>query len=255
MKKSNPKALKRIVTKTGQVRFYQGGKQLSSIKAQEILKERQRKRVERAKQSSRDLLYYKGKALSKLESLALKDVLNAKIVRQNEKRLDRLLNNKGELQFPNRNSLNELLSRTIPLFFNSPTNSYGRFKNGYKGGIENLRGVLTLLDFLRQGEFRRFQWVLTKPNFSRTKDKLEISRFLIRLENELLEIIEGIDPSIGLLTQFVYKVEIGWNMKQLYIDLSEVSNIPYEEQLRDAILNQERFIQLFSRMTIEIGYS
>ena len=71
--KKKKQQLKRIVTKRGQVQYYQGGKRVSDKAALQILSKKQKERSQKAKKSASELLYYKGKALPKVESFLLRE--------------------------------------------------------------------------------------------------------------------------------------------------------------------------------------
>lgn len=250
-KKSNQ--LKRIVTKKGRVQYYQNGKRISDKKALQILSEKAKARQKKAKQSSKELLYYKGKALSKAESYLLRLSLKDKV--KNENRLDKLTRSDGQKLFKTKSVLNRLIvqqGQSMKNFF-ATENVRGKFKDGYEGKVEK-RGSMDVARYLNEGAFSRYKVTLQTESFKRITGKVRVVMHLAKLEMLLMELINNADPEKGVQVQFEYRIEVSTTLKLIMIDLSP-SQTDWDLFIDDAVKSGQNVIKIFRDLIIRIGYS
>lgn len=247
------KQLKRIVTKKGQIQYYKGGKRVSDAEALKILSTKAKARQKKAKESAKNLLYYKGKALSKAESYLLRLSLKDKV--KNERRLDKLTLNDGSKLFKTKSVLDRLIiqqAKSMKNFF-ATENVRGKFKDGYEGKVDK-RGSMDVARYLEEGAFSRFQVVLITADFQRLKGKVSVVNYLTKLEIYLMEIINDADPEKGVQVQFEYRIEVSTTLKLIMIDLSPIAN-NLEEFVRNSVKSGQNIIKFFKDLIIRIGYS
>jgi hypothetical protein len=252
MKKS--KQIKRSVTKSGQIRFYQDGKRLTDKRAVEILSKQTKQRQTRAKESAKELLYYKGKALSKAESYLLSLTLKDKV--KDERRIDKLLLNDGTKVIKSKAQLDRLIvqqAKSVKNFFGSE-NVQGKFKDGYRGRVSK-RGSMDVGEFLQKGAFSQFKVVLTDDNFKIIRGKVNVMFALSDFELRVMDAIIQADETKGLQVSFDYKLEVSTTLKSVIINITPQDNTPMFEVFKEAVKNEERTISFYRDVTITIGYS
>jgi hypothetical protein len=255
MKKRKSQALKKTVTKSGQVRYYKGGKRLSEKKAFEILKKKTQERQAKAKKSAEGLLYYKGKALTKAESYLLRLSLKDKV--KTEKRLDKIQTNDGKKIFRTKQQLNDLImqqARSMKDFF-ATENVRGKFKAGYEGKIDK-RGSMDVAQFLQDGAFSRYKAVLMTPDYQMIVGKIGVVNYLATLEIMLMALIVEADEEKGVQVQFEYRIEVSTIHQSVFIDLQIInSERTVNDVIKEAIKDSKSIIKYYRDLTIRIGYS
>jgi hypothetical protein len=248
--------IKQIRTKSGQIRFYQGGKRISEKKATPILKQQQKERIERGKKASKDLLYYKGKALSKAESYLLKTTLKDAV--KNERRLDKIKKADGQKVFKTKAELNRLIeqqAKSLKNFFQSE-NVYANLKSGeVKGGRITKRGSMDVGEFLKEGAFSRFGVTLITPESKIIKGKNSVMMFLYKFETTIVSIIIAIAPEKGTQISFDYRMEISTNLNKIIIDLTHDNKASITEVITEALKTEQNVIKYYKDVTITLGYS
>ena len=248
------KQVKRIVTKSGQIRFYQDGKRLTDKKAVEILSKKTKQRQQKAKESAKDLLYYKGKALSKAESYLLRLTLKDKV--KNENRIDKLRLENGSKVIKTKGQLDRLIlqqAQSKKNFFGSE-NVQGRFKDGYEGKVQK-RGSMDVGDFLQKGAFSQFKVVLINEDFKTIRGKISVMSAISDFELKIMDAIIKADENKGVQVAFDYRMEVSTILKKVMIDITPKDNRSMDEIIKEAIGSEERTIDFWRDVTITIGYS
>jgi hypothetical protein len=248
--------IKQIRTKSGQIRFYQGGKRISEKKATPILKQQQKERIERGKKASKDLFYYKGKALSKAESYLLKIALQDKV--KTERRLDKIKYEDGRKVFKTKAELNRLVeqqAKTLKNFFQTE-NTYANLKSGeVKGGRVSKRGSMDVGEFLKEGAFSRFGVTLITPESQVIRGKNSVMEYLYRFETMIVSLIMSIAPEKGTQISFDYRMEVSTNLKKIIIDLTHEETKKIEKVIEEALSRESNSISYYRDVTINMGYS
>lgn len=250
------KQVKQIRTKSGQIRFYQDGKRISEKKATPLLKQQIQQRSKKAKESSKDILYYKGKPLTKAESylvsLALKDAI------KKERRLDKLVRKDGQKVFKNKAELNRLVRQQaddIKDFFQTE-NAWANLKSGkVKGDRITKRGSMDVGEFLQKGAFSKYKVTLLTENSQIIQGKVNVMNYLWQFEARIMAMIIDADKNKGTQVTFDYTFEVSTNLKTLIIHLTSDSDISIKEEIKEAVKKDINIIKYFQDVTIRIGYS
>lgn len=248
------KQVKRVVTKSGQIRFYQDGKRLTDKKAVEILSRQTKARQKRAKESAKELLYYKGKALTKAESFLLKLALKDKV--KTENRIDKLKLSDGSKVIKNKGQLDRLIlqqARSRKNFFGSE-NVRGKFKSGYEGKVRE-RGSMDVGEFLQKGAFSSFKVVLINEDFKTIRGKVSVMKALADFELKIMDSVINADESKGIRVSFDYSIEVSTTMKSVLINLTPKDDAPLEEVMTKAVKEEENTIDFWRDVTIRLGFS
>lgn len=248
------KQVKRVVSKNGQIRFYQDGKRLTDKKAVEILSKQSKERQRRAKESAKELLYYKGKALSKSDSYLLRLALQEKV--KDEKRLDKIQRNDGTKFFRTKAELNRLIdqqAKSLKNFFVTE-NVYLDTKDGKSGKISK-RGSMDLGEFLLKGAFSQFKVTLIDDNFQYHRGKVSVMSAIADFELRIMMAVTEADQNMGVHVTFDYRFEVSTTLRTIIIDITPEDPSPMSMVIQDAVDSQQNVITFWKDVTIRIGYS
>jgi len=250
------KQVKQIRTKSGQIRFYQDGKRISEKKATPLLKKQQSERSARAKKSAKELLYYKGKALTKAESYLLRLSLKDAVAKEN--RLDKIIKKDGKKFFKTKAELNRLVeqqAKSLKNFFQTE-NVYGNFKGSeFKGEKIEKRGSMDVGEFLLKGAFSQFKVALLTPDSKTIRGKVSVMAYLSQFETYIVDLIVSADPSKGTQVSFDYRMEVSTNLNTIIIHLTSDNPESIEDVIKEAIEEENNVIKYYRDCTINIGYS
>ena len=254
MKFNGINGLKTKKTKSGRVSYYLDGKRVSSKVASEFRRKDSAKRSARAKESAKQLLYYKGKALPKEESFLLSMQFKDQ-VDKGERRLDKMKTKDGKKIVKNKASLDRVINQYYKgeLDFFKAGQERGRFKSGYEGKIER-KGVKDIAFWIQESAFNRFKIILTTPEFQRVTGKVRVLERLMNIEVFLMDVITSVDLEVGVKAEFIYNFDVSMNMKTINIDLSPTTLL-YTSDLQKAVKKKQGSVKLFRDLTIKLSYS
>ena len=203
--------LKRTRTKDGRTYYYLDGKRVSSKVASEFQRKDSARRSKIAKESAKNLLYYKGKALKKDESF---------IIRQTNPKLK---TNKLDDVFKSRAEIKRVIKKQTQRrldFFDNET-SYGKFRDGFDGEIKK-KGVKDIAFWLKESAFNNYKVKLTtdyKGDMRTIRGAVSVLKFLAIFEIEVMDEIKAYDPMMVIKTEFEYIFEVGYNVNTIFLTL------------------------------------
>jgi hypothetical protein len=205
--------LKRVRTTNGRTYYYLNGKRVSSKVASDFQRKDSARRSKIAKESAKNLLYYKGRALKKDESAILK-----RFSPNLPRNIDEFYKSRAEIQ---RTILQSAPEGIFPIF----QTERGAFKNGYTGEVTK-KGVSEVATFLLTSAFNNYKVVLTKPNED-TKGSIfvrgakRVLDYLAKFEIGIVNDIRSIDSSLGVKVTFDYKMTISYRTKTIFLSLQK----------------------------------
>ena len=236
--------LKRTRTKDGRTYYYLDGKRVSSKVASEFQRKDSARRSKIAKESAKNLLYYKGKALKKDESYLIK-VTNPNL---KTNKLDNVFKSRAEIK----RTLKKQTQRKLDFFDNET--SYGKFRDGFDGKIEK-KGVKDIAFWLKESAFNNYKVKLTtnyKGAMREIRGAVTCLKFLAEFEIESMDEIKDYDPNMVIRTEFAYSIEVGYNVNMIFLTLIDTKK---NKSISDYLEGGDDIIDKYKGCLISVNYS